>query len=211
MRLHSTSFEDGAILSERLCFGAPDGKGGMRLGGNRSPHLAWQEAPEAAQSFILICHDPDVPADRTIVNVPDTTIRQAVPRTTLYHWVVVDIPPDVREFAEGEFSDGITMKGKPGPNGPRGVRLGLNSYTEWLKGNPDMEGSYYGYDGPCPPLNDSVTHRYIFTLYAMDFARCPVAERFTGADVVETLRGHVLKTAKLTGLYHLNPKLRGTP
>jgi len=31
-----------------------------------------------------------------------------------------------------------------------------------------MKGTYFGYDGPAPPWNDSVVHHYAFTLYAVD-------------------------------------------
>ena len=34
-----------------------------------------------------------------------------------------------------------------------------------------MFGDYYGYDGPCPPWNDELVHRYVFTLYALDVAQ----------------------------------------
>ena len=31
-----------------------------------------------------------------------------------------------------------------------------------------MSGDYFGYDGPCPPWNDSIVHHYVFTVYALD-------------------------------------------
>jgi phosphatidylethanolamine-binding protein (PEBP) family uncharacterized protein len=44
----------------------------------------------------------------------------------------------------------------------------------WFAGDNDMRGDYYGYDGPCPPWNDEIVHRYVFTLFALDVAeaRC---------------------------------------
>ena len=50
-----------------------------------------------------------------------------------------------------------------------------------------MGGSYYGYDGPCPPWNDSIPHHYLFTLYALDIEQCPVEEGFGGPQVWELL------------------------
>jgi hypothetical protein len=70
-----------------------------------------------------------------------------------------------------------------------------------------MAGRYFGYDGPCPPWNDSIAHRYIFTLYALDSERCPVDGDFDGRDVQAAIRGHVLAEASITGIYSLNPGL----
>jgi Raf kinase inhibitor-like YbhB/YbcL family protein len=70
-----------------------------------------------------------------------------------------------------------------------------------------MKGDYHGYDGPCPPWNDEILHHYVFTLYALDVARCAVEGRFTGADARAAIAGHVLAEAKLTGTYSLNPAL----
>lgn len=71
-----------------------------------------------------------------------------------------------------------------------------------------MAGQYFGYDGPCPPWNDSLLHHYIFTLYALGVARCPVDGAFNGAQLRAALAGHVLAQASLTGTYTLNPALR---
>jgi hypothetical protein len=71
-----------------------------------------------------------------------------------------------------------------------------------------MSGNYFGYDGPCPPWNDSIKHHYVFTLYALDVEKCPVEGNFGGADVRKAIAGHVLAEAKLTGIYTLNPKVK---
>ena len=68
-----------------------------------------------------------------------------------------------------------------------------------------MAGRYFGYDGPCPPWNDSIPHRYIFTVYALDVERCPVEGDFDGRDVLSAIRGHVLDESSITGIYSLNP------
>ena len=77
-------------------------------------------------------------------------------------------------------NDQLMMQVMGGPSAPRGARQGLNSYVEWFAGDAEMAGDYFGYDGPCPPWNDSIRHRYVFTLYAIDLASCPVDGRFTG-------------------------------
>jgi Raf kinase inhibitor-like YbhB/YbcL family protein len=68
-----------------------------------------------------------------------------------------------------------------------------------------MAGDYYGYDGPCPPFNDSIVHHYRFTVYALDLARVPVEGRFTRAQVLDAIEGHVLDQATLTARYTINP------
>jgi hypothetical protein len=100
-------------------------------------------------------------------------------------------------------------RGRRNPPGPAGSRQGLNDYTLWFAGDADMDGKYYGYDGPCPPWNDERLHHYDFVLLATDLARCPVDGEFTGPDVRKALEGHVLAEAKLTGTYSLNPSLAG--
>ena len=94
----------------------------------------------------------------------------SLPRVDFFHWVLVDLPPDARPIERGEFSDGVTARGKPGPHAPRGARQGINDYTGWFAGDKDMAGNYFGYDGPCPPWNDALPHHYVFTLYALDVA-----------------------------------------
>jgi phosphatidylethanolamine-binding protein (PEBP) family uncharacterized protein len=87
-----------------------------------------------------------------------------------------------------------------------GVR-GRNDYTAWFAGDPDMEGTYGGYDGPCPPWNDELPHRYIFTLYALDVPRLDLSGIFNGTDVMAAMTGRVLDRASVTGRYTLNPAI----
>jgi len=69
----------------------------------------------------------------------------------------------------------------------------------------DMSGDYYGYDGPCPPWNDALRHRYVFTVYALDVERLPADGKLTGQQVRDAMRGRILAEASLTGVYTLNP------
>jgi hypothetical protein len=122
--------------------------------------------------------------------------------------VLVDLPPDTPAIARGEFSSGITPRGKPGPHAPRNARQGLNDYTGWFAGDKDMAGNYFGYDGPCPPWNDAIAHRYVFTLFALDVRRLDVAGVFNGAAVRDAMAAHVLEQASVSGRYTLNPDVR---
>ena len=124
------------------------------------------------------------------------------------HWILVDMPASGSPIRDGEFSSGVTLKGKSGPLAVRNTRQGLNDYTAWFANDPNMAGDYFGYDGPCPPWNDSIPHRYIFTLFALDVEKCPVQRKFRAADVIKAIKGHVLGSAQLTGLYSLNPEVR---
>ena len=75
LEIHSNSFFGNAIPAR--C---------SKEGGNVSPHLAWRDAPPEAQSFALICHDPDAPA---IANG----------QFGFTHWLLYNIPK-IDELAE---------------------------------------------------------------------------------------------------------------
>src|SRR5256885_14376112 len=103
-------------------------------------------------------------------------------------------------------SDGVTPRGKSGPAAPGGLRHGINDYTGWFAGDEQMKGDYFGYDGPCPPWNDSIVHHYVFTVYALATPTLAVSGELTGANVRAALQaGQVLGKASITGLYSLNP------
>lgn len=205
MKLTSTSLIDGQTIPGDHAFCIPDPAHHVCLGRNLNPHLAWGEVPEGTQSFALICHDPDVPSKGDDVNQEGRSVPASLPRVDFFHWVLFDLPTDLREIKAGEFSSDVVPRGKPGPQAPHGARQGINSYTDWFAGDNDMRGDYYGYDGPCPPWNDELVHHYVFTLYALDVASLPIDGRATGGQVREALKGHVLAEASLTGVYSLNP------
>ncbi|MDR1661319.1 MAG: YbhB/YbcL family Raf kinase inhibitor-like protein [Azoarcus sp.] len=205
MRLTSNSFADGQKISGEFAFGVQDVSYHVSLGDNLNPHLAWDEIPEGVKSFAVICHDPDAPGKGDDVNQEGRTVPASLERVVFFHWALVDLPADLREIAAGEFSHEVTPRGKSGPAAPHGARRGINDYTHWFASDHDMSGDYYGYDGPCPPWNDEIAHRYVFTVYALDVERLPVEGRFTGQDVRAALQGHVLAEASITGIYSLNP------
>ena len=68
-----------------------------------------------------------------------------------------------------------------------------------------MRGNYFGYDGPCPPWNDAIPHRYVFTLYALKVPHLKVHGNFNAEQVRAALVGNILAEASITGLYTLNP------
>jgi phosphatidylethanolamine-binding protein (PEBP) family uncharacterized protein len=207
MKLWSHSWTNGEPIPTRYAAGQPDGQGGARFSDNLNPHLAWADLPAGTQSMVLICHDFDVPSRGDDVNQPGREVPVDLPRVDFFHWVLVDLPPQPSEIAEGEFSRGFTARGKPGPQTLHGARHGLNDYTGWFAGHPEMAGQYFGYDGPFPPFNDSLVHHYVFTLYAVSVPRLPVEGDFTGPQVREKLAGRVLGEATFSGTYTLNQRL----
>ena len=203
MRIHSDSFEHRGAIPAEFAMGAPDG-----FGGNRNPHLAWDEAPAGTRSFALLCIDADAPTDASLAGKEGVEIPVEHPRGDFVHWVVADIAPSMREIAAGSCSDGVVARGKQGPAGPAGSRQGLNDYTGWFAGDADMGGDYAGYDGPYPPPNDLREHRYFFRVFALDVETLGLPERFTAGDVLRAMQGHVLDEAAVYGTYSLHPAVR---
>ncbi|QIM70394.1 YbhB/YbcL family Raf kinase inhibitor-like protein [Bordetella trematum] len=207
MKLASLSFADGEMIPERYAFGRIDPQSRVALADNFNPQFSWSDAPEGTRSFALLCHDPDVPSQPDDVNQDGREVSASLPRVDFFHWVLVDIAAERREIDEGAYSSGITPRGKGGPLAPNDERQGLNDFTGWFAADRDMSGDYFGYDGPCPPWNDALVHRYVFTLYALDVAKLDVQGKFTGADVLRAMQGHVLAQSSVTGIYTLNPAL----
>ncbi len=87
------------------------------------------------------------------------------------HWVVFNIDPSV-QFIEEDSS-------------PEGAVEGLNDFKK------------HSYGGPCPP---SGTHHYYFRLYALD-TTLDLSSEATREDVLEAIKGHILASAELIGLY----------
>ena len=108
LTLTSTAFEDqGAIPRRYTC-----------EGDDVSPALAWSDAPDGTQSFVLIVDDPDAPD-------PDA------PKMTWVHWVLYNIPATADGLAEavapaalpsgtGEGSNDWKRTGYGGPCPPIG-------------------------------------------------------------------------------------------
>jgi Raf kinase inhibitor-like YbhB/YbcL family protein len=205
MRLIVEGIDDGKPIPEKFAFGIQDPAEHVRLGQNLNPAVRWEDLPENTRSLVLICVDTDVPTRPDDVNKEGRTVPASLPRGRFYHWVMVDLPPTLAGITEGECSRGVIAGGKQSPRGPDGARQGRNDYTAWFEGDEDMAGVYLGYDGPCPPWNDSIPHHYQFVLYATDLERCDVEGAFSGEDVENALTGHVLARAEVTGVYSLNP------
>ena len=207
MRLWSNDFSDGDRIPGEFAFGLPDHDAHVVFGPNRSPHLAWSGVPERAKSLALIVHDRDAPTRPDDVNQADREVPADLPRADFFHWLLIDLAPDVTELAAGVFSSGVVPHGKKDADGPLGTRQGVNDYTSWFAGDADMDGDYVGYDGPCPPWNDSLIHHYVFTLFALDVARLSLPGRFVGSEARAAIKDHVLAEASLVATYTLSQRL----
>lgn len=200
MHIRSSSYEHRQRIPAQFALGAPDG-----FGGNCNPQLGWDDVPDGTRSFALLCIDADAPTDPALAGKPGVEIPAEHPRGGFVHWAMADIAADLREIAEGSCSDGVDKGGKRAPHGPAGARQGLNDYTGWFAGDPDLGGDWFGYDGPYPPPNDLRLHRYFFRLFALDVAKLELPEKFTAADVQRAMHGHVFAEASIHGTYSLHP------
>ena len=157
----SNSFKDGDYLGKDVVLSADFGFG--CAGGNTSPHLKWTGAPEGTKSFAVTCYDPDAPTG-----------------SGFWHWLVVNIPPDVTELAAGAGS-------ASGGALPKGA---LMTRTDF--GKP-------GYGGPCPPEGDH-PHRYLFTVFAVG-DKLDVSADTSAAVVGFNLHFKTLAKAAIMGLF----------
>lgn len=199
-------WENNTEIPGKFAFGVPASKGHVALSDNINPEISWRSAPADTKSFAIICHDPDVPSVGDDVNQDDKTVPSNLPRVDFYHWVLIDIDKDRSAIKEGEDSRAITAKGKAPGSHSHGV-TGVNTYTNWFAGDPDMGGTYGGYDGPCPPWNDSIIHHYHFTVYALDVATLGLSGNFGGPEALAAMEGHVLAKGSYVGTYSMNPRV----
>lgn len=207
MKLTTTAFQDGAAIDSKYSFcKISDGDVPVSFADNYNPDFSWTDVPENTQSFVFIFYDETVPTKPDDVNQEGREVPADLPRADFFHWLLVDIDPQQRKIVCGDFSDVVSPRGKS--NCVAFGRVGINDYTSWFSGDEDMEGEYYGYDGPCPPWNDSLIHTYHFTLYALDIARCDLPETFQGNDVRKAIEGHVLDSSSLSCTYTLNARLK---
>lgn len=120
MKLFSTSITEGEAINARYAFARIAPETHIALSDNLNPHLAWTDVPQDTRSFVLICHDPDVPSRGGDVNQEGRTVPASLPRVDFFHWILMDIPASVTEIAEGSHSSGVIARGKSGPARPMG-------------------------------------------------------------------------------------------
>jgi len=194
----------GKAIPADYAFCVPADQGHVTMGPNKSPKISWSAGPPKTQSYAIILVDPDVPSVATDVNKEGKTIPSKLKRVKFYHWVLVDIPANVTSIDTGADSSGVTAGGKPPGPGKAGVR-GLNNYTDWFASDDKMKGNYAGYDGPCPPWNDTRRHHYHFAVCALDVASLGLSGTFRAHDALKAMKRHIVAKGEAVGVYALNP------
>ncbi|MGE4297598.1 MAG: YbhB/YbcL family Raf kinase inhibitor-like protein [Desulfovibrionaceae bacterium] len=134
------------------------------------------------------CDGEDVSPPLAWDGVPEGTQRFALvcddpdaPVGVWDHWILFNIPGTATGLPEAMPADAIQPLGTVAQKAAHG----LNSWGRT------------GYGGPCPP---SGTHRYYFTLYALD-TQLPLKAGVRKADLVRAMEGHILGQARLLGRY----------
>ncbi|HEX9449290.1 MAG TPA: YbhB/YbcL family Raf kinase inhibitor-like protein [Dongiaceae bacterium] len=198
-------------FADSQAFCIPATTGPATMGPDISPAIRWTKGPDGTRSFALILQDPDVPVDFSTANQAGQAIAVGAPRQTVTHWVLVDIPVKVTALKAGAEGDKLVAKGKPQLTTDHG-RRGVNDYTTFLAGNPEMAGNYAGFDGPCPPWNDLRLHHYVLTVYALSVDKLPVGEklggRFDGKAMLAAITPYILAKGSAMATYSLNPAVK---
>lgn len=148
LKLVSTAFANGGVIPSRFTCDGPD----------ISPSLEWIVVGERILTFALVCDDPDAPTEAWV------------------HWVIFNIPGNIRKLAEGIPAQKVLADGS---------RQGTNDFRK------------IGYGGPCPPGG---MHRYFFRMFALD----RVLELAAGANrsqLSDAMKGRVLAQGELMGKY----------
>lgn len=132
-------------------------------GGNISPELHWTDPPDGTKSFAVTMYDPDAPTD-----------------SGFWHWVVFDIPADVRGLASGAGN----TEGRGMPDGA-------------IQSSDDA--NINGYLGACPPPGKP--HRYIITVKALKVEKLGLDPTASGALVGFMSNANLLGKASITATY----------
>jgi Raf kinase inhibitor-like YbhB/YbcL family protein len=205
LKVSVDAFKNGEMIPDKYAFCAPAAQGHTTSGANFSPSISWSRGPRGTESYAIIVYDTDSPAEqRDKINKEGVTLTSTVPRRAFYHWVLVDIPANIRSLREGADSEARVVHGKPATPAAVGVR-GLNDYTKVTAGNDAMKGQYYGYDGPCPPWNDEVVHHYHFAVFALSVKKLELPHDFDGAAALAVMKDKILAQGEVVGLYTQNP------
>ena len=164
------------------------GWGAQAATSQQAPDMAWSLSSPAFKPGDMIpapytCDGQDLSPPLQWAPPPSGTKSLALvsddpdaPGGTWVHWIVYNLPPSLRVLPEAF---------PPNEELPDGTRQGLTSFGRT------------GYGGPCPP---SGTHRYVFTLYALDVVLA-LPPRSSARQLDEAIKGHVLAQAELMGTY----------
>ena len=195
-----TGIKPGGVIPGTFAYCVPAKQGHIAPGPNKSPAIKWSKGPAGTASYAIIMVDPDAPTVLDTANQEGQIIPANLARRDFYHWVLVDIPASISGLPVGAESTGYRVK----PVGPtrHGLR-GANSVDGF--GGGTTKGPTGGYDGPCPPWNDAIPHHYRFSVSALNIRSLGLSGAFTVPDALGAMKGHVLATGEVVGIYTLNP------
>lgn len=125
---------------------------------NLSPQLEWTNPPAGTKSFAITFYDQDAPTG-----------------SGFWHYVLVDVPADVRKIDKQALATAQIPKGS------------LEMMTD--AGKP-------GFFGPCPPTGRK--HTYVYTVYALKVEKLGVPLTATPAFVGFNLWTNLLGKASFT-------------
>jgi hypothetical protein len=204
LTVHVDHFVPNGMIPIKYAACVPKAPGHMGFGPDINPAISWSAGPPGTQSYAIFLEDTDSPAEhRDWMNKEGETLTAKLKRQTFFHWVLIDVSSNVTSIAEGAVSNGLVPHGKPQIASPVGVP-GINNYTAVFAKNAAMNGTYYGYDGPCPPWNDDVVHHYHFRVYALGVPKLNVPANFDGSTAIAAMQGKVLAKGQEVGLYTTN-------
>ena len=195
MKLHSPSLED-HVLPTR-CAGWGSGMAALGL----SPGLSWTRVPAGARSFVITCFDLDAVDDWSLINVSGVEIGDHTLRKPACHWLVVDLPAELRKVEEGQFSAHlISPVGLPhSPETPG--RCGLVGPLPTVVDDDLVAKTSAGYVGPCPPFNDRRPHRCLISLHALSVDSAGLVFPFGPDEVAERLDRYSIASSSLEAIY----------
>jgi Raf kinase inhibitor-like YbhB/YbcL family protein len=153
IRITSPAFEHNGPIPQRF---AGRGEG-------LSPPLQWEGQPVQARQLALIVDDPDAPGP-----------------TPWVHWLIYNIPPEVRGLPEGVLPTEHPAK-------PTDTAQGKNSWEA------------LGYGGPAPPAGDG-PHHYRFRIFALD-VEPTLAPGLSRDELQDAITGHILEQGELVGVH----------
>jgi len=153
MEISSSAFKDGEKIPIQYVMPGAGGK-------NISIPLIWKNTPAGTKSLALLLVDPHPVAQNWV------------------HWLVVNIPPNVRMIEEGASK-------KKMPSGSTELK---NSFGD------------IGYGGPQPPKGTG-EHPYVVTLYALNVEKLDLGANVSLSAFKKAIEGKVIGTASITGKY----------
>ena len=136
---------------------------GYKCGGeNVSPDLHWRSTLKGVKSFAVTIHDIDASINNG-----------------WWHWVVFNIPRNVRTIKKGASNLKLL---------PYGAKEGRNDY------------GFIGYGGACPPKKERA-HRYVTTLYALDVSKLHIEKGATPFEIYQAIKKHTIAKSVIVSRY----------